>query len=193
MGRFVLASGSPRRRELLRAAGYQFEVLKPDADELATPALTPGELTFFNARQKGAAACRSAKSAVVLAADTVVSLDGDVLGKPGDMREAREFLRRLSGRAHEVYSSVFIVDAATGQQHIFTEISVVRFRALDDSAITAYLTKIDPLDKAGGYAAQGNSSDIIERVDGSFTNVVGLPMEKTQAALAAFGIVPARA
>lgn len=131
-----------------------------------------------------------APDAVVLAADTLVTVDGKVLGKPADFEDAVKILRRLSGRAHEVWTAVRICNAAQQKSQGLHEMSRVQFRSLNDAAIRGYLAKINPLDKAGAYAAQGRGREIIERIDGSYTNVVGLPMEATAVALRAFGITP---
>ncbi len=186
----VLASRSPRRRELLAAAGFEFEVVTPEVAELETAELTVRELTWSNARRKGRAAAAAQPEAVILAADTLVAIDGQVMGKPVDMNAARAMLRRLSGRTHEVCSAVFIVQPRTRREATFDEISHVTFRRLDATAITAYLAKVNPLDKAGAYAAQQHTSEIIDHIDGSYTNVVGLPMEKTLASLRQFGVLP---
>jgi septum formation protein len=188
--RFILASGSPRRRELLIEAGYEFEVILPPVDEFSHAWLTIRELTIWNAARKAARVSRMSPGAVVLAADTLVTIDGEVLGKPADFEDAVRILRRLGGRAHEVWTAVRIAHAARGKSHSFHEMSRVHFRKLDDRAIRDYLAKIDPLDKAGAYAAQGHGTEIIERIDGSFSNVVGLPMERTTRALRAFGVTP---
>jgi septum formation protein len=188
--RFVLASGSPRRRQLLSEAGYQFEVVTAPVEEVSHDWLSIRELTTWNAARKAAAAFRLAADAIVLAADTLVAIEGNVLGKPADLEDAVHMLRRLSGRAHEVWTAVRIVDLASGKARSFHEMSRVHFRKLDERAIRNYLGKIDPLDKAGAYAAQGHASDIIDKIDGSYTNVVGLPMEKTTRALHSFGIKP---
>lgn len=127
---------------------------------------------------------------VLLAADTLVAIDGKVLGKPSDFEDAVEILRRLSGRVHEVWTAVRIVDPTRRKSRSFHEMSRVYFRSLDDRVIRNYLAKIDPLDKAGAYAAQGDGQDIIEKIEGSYTNVVGLPMEKTTRVLREFGINP---
>ena len=188
--RFILASASPRRRELLREAGYNFEVVSPTVEEMGHDWLTVRELTTWNASRKATCVSTTAPDAVVLAADTLVTIDGEVLGKPADFDNAIEMLRRLSGRGHEVWTAVRISHGASGKSESFHEISGVYFRALNDAAIRAYLVKIDPLDKAGAYAAQGYGREIIERIDGSYTNVVGLPMEKTTAVLRSFGVKP---
>jgi septum formation protein len=190
--RFVLASSSPRRRQLLGAAGYEFEVVTAPVEEFSHHWLSIRELTIWNAARKAAAASILAADAVVLAADTLVAIDGKVLGKPDDLEDAARMLRRLSGRAHEVWTAVRIVDPARGMSRTFLEMSRVHFRNLDGRGIRRYLAKIDPLDKAGAYAAQGHGQDIIEKIDGSYTNVVGLPMEKTSRVLRAFGVRPVR-
>ena len=188
--RFVLASASPRRRQLLNDAGYEFEAVSPRVDELVHGWLTIRELTIWNAARKAVAASKLTGDAIVLAADTLVTIDGEVLGKPSDFEDAVRILRRLSGRAHEVWTGVRIIVPATREMRSFAEMSRVHFRALDEPAIRNYLTKIDPLDKAGAYAAQGHGTEIIERIEGSFSNVVGLPMEKTIRALESVGITP---
>jgi septum formation protein len=186
--RFVLASGSPRRRQLLKEAGYEFEIVSPPGDEVAHAWLTIRELTIWNAARKAFAVSKTLPNAVVLAADTLVTIDGRVLGKPVDLEDAVKILRQLSGRAHEVWTAVCIRHAARRKSESFHEISRVHFRELIDRAIRNYLAKIDPLDKAGAYAAQGHGTEIIERIEGSYSNVVGLPMEGTTRALRAFGI-----
>lgn len=191
MAHFILASGSPRRRVLLRDAGYEFEVVSPPVDEVAHDWLTIRELTTWNAARKAAIVSEKFPDAVVLAADTLVTIDGEVLGKPADFEDAVRIVQRLSGRAHEVWTAVRICQAAPRRSESFQEMSRVYFRALDDTAIRAYLAKINPLDKAGAYAAQGHGREIIKRIDGSYTNVVGLPIEKTAAVLGSFGIRPA--
>jgi septum formation protein len=188
----VLASRSPRRRELLAAAGFEFKAVAPRVREKSDVDLTVRELTAWNALRKGTAAARRFPDAVVLAADTLVAFEDDIIGKPADMNEARAILRKLSGQVHEVCSGVFIGDARAARSTMFVEISRVRFRALNERAIDDYFSKINPLDKAGAYAAQGHGADIIAEVHGSFSNVVGLPMEATIAALRDFGIRPAR-
>jgi septum formation protein len=177
---------------LLAEAGYEFEVLPPAVDEVAHEWLTIRELTVWNAARKAVRVAESVPHAVVLAADTLVAIEGEVLGKPDDLEHAVRILRRLSGRAHEVWTAVRIYQAARGRSRSFREMSRVHFRKLDDGGIRSYLAKIDPLDKAGAYAAQGHGTEIIERIEGSYSNVVGLPMEQTARALRAFGITAAK-
>jgi septum formation protein len=187
----LLASKSPRRRELLSAAGFEFDTAAPQVDERSDINLSLREITALNAVRKGLAVARLYTQKIVLSADTLVALDHKIIGKPDDRDHAADILRRLSGRVHEVCSSVFILHLARARSTMFYEISRVRFRRLDDRAIDDYFTKVNPLDKAGAYAAQGYGAEIISRIEGSYTNVVGLPMEKTIAALAKFGIKPA--
>jgi len=186
----LLASNSPRRRELLSEAGFEFEIFVAPVAESLEEHLTLRELTALNATRKALAAARIHPKRIVLAADTLVAIDNQVLGKPGDAGEAMAMIERLIGRDHEVCTSVFVCHLAGARSVSFSEISRVHFRNLNRSQIERYLSKVNPLDKAGAYAAQGFGSEIIERIDGSFTNVVGLPMEKTIPALGEFGIVP---
>jgi septum formation protein len=186
----LLASKSPRRRELLVQAGFTFEIFASKISERFDVDLTLRELTAFNAIRKGMAAARLRPNNIVLAADTLVAIDDHVLGKPEDREEAVAMLRRLSGRAHEVCTSVFICHLSAAKSTSFHEISRVQFRRLGRDKIANYLARVNPLDKAGAYAAQGFGSEIIEKIDGSYTNVVGLPIEKTIPALAEFGLAP---
>jgi septum formation protein len=187
---FLLASDSPRRAALLAEAGFDFETVSPRIEEKFDVDLTLRELTTWNAIRKGVPVARAYPDKIVLAADTLIALEDEIIGKPADLSEAAQILRRLSGRTHEVCSAVFIHRFATGQPAAFHEISRVRFRRLSKAQIDRYLAKVHPLDKAGAYAAQGCGAEIIAKIDGSFTNVIGLPMEKTLAVLAQFGIQP---
>ena len=186
----VLASGSPRRRELLSSAGIRFAIVAPDVEENASRALTIRELTTWNATRKALDVASQRPDAVVLGADTLVALDGKIIGKPVDMAEATAIIRRLRGRVHEVCTAVFICSAGGNRAASFHVFSRVKFRDLNEREITNYLAKINPLDKAGAYAAQGHGAEIIQEIRGSYTNVVGLPMKETLRALSAFGIEP---
>jgi len=187
----VLASGSPRRRELLSSAGIRFEIAAPDVEENASRALTIRELTTWNATRKALDVASQRPDAVVLGADTLVALDGKIIGKPVDMAEATAIIRRLRDRVHEVCTAVFICWAGGNRVASFHVFSRVKFRDLNEREISNYLAKINPLDKAGAYAAQGHGAEIIREIRGSYTNVVGLPMKETLRALSAFGIEPA--
>jgi septum formation protein len=188
--RLVLASGSPRRHALLTAAGFKFEIARAEVAERLDPNLTLCELTLYNASRKGLFVARSRQQRVVLSADTLIAIDDEIIGKPADMKDAGRILRRLSGRTHDVCTAVFICQLSDARVSTFCEISRVRFRRLTSNTIHAYLTRIDPLDKAGAYAAQNVGSEIIEAINGSFTNIVGLPIERTVAELQHFAINP---
>ena len=175
---------------MLSEAAVEFEIFVPKIAERFDVELTLRELTALNAIRKTMSAARLSPKNVVLGADTLVAIDDNVLGKPKDQKEAVAMLERLSGRAHEVCTAVFICHLARAKSASFQEISRVHFRRLSRDQIENYLTRVNPFDKAGGYAAQGFGSDIVAKIDGSYTNVVGLPMEKTISALGEFGIRP---
>jgi septum formation protein len=187
---FLLASNSPQRAELLLEAGFDFQVFAPQIAETFDVELTLRELTALNAIRKGMAAGRLRPKNVVLAADTLVAVDDQILGKPKDKAEAVAMLERLSGRAHEVCTSVFICQPSRARSTRLYETSRVQFKKLSRDKIHKYFARVNPLDKAGAYAAQGFGGEIIEAIDGSYTNVVGLPMEQTIRALAEFEITP---
>ena len=180
----MLASASPRRLSLLRQYGYEVDVVPADIEEVLPDFLTVGETTLFNAKRKAGDVARHRPNALVLAADTLVAVDDRILGKPRDLDEAFEMLRLLNGRAHEVFSGVWL--ARAGGVRGFVEVSRVRFRKLTEDEIARYLAQIHPLDKAGAYAAQDDEMRVIESVQGSRTNVIGLPMEALARALRAF-------
>jgi septum formation protein len=190
MPSLVLASSSPRRSTLLSDAGFQFEIAPPGLAEKFDVAVTLRELTLWNAIRKGMSVAQTRPNAVVIAADTLVALENKIIGKPSDLEEAAQILERLSGRTHEVCSAVLIYHQTSGRSAVFHDISRVRFHRLNRAMIKRYVAKVNSLDKAGAYAAQGTGAEIIAKIDGSFTNVIGLPMEKTIAALAKFGIRP---
>ena len=174
----VLASQSPRRVELLHAAGYDFEVLPVEVTEAHDENLSPQALTTANATLKAKAGSILRPGAVVIGADTLVYLDDLPLGKPKDMEEAKSMLRRLSGRAHHVCTGVSLASEGGMRVHEFAVISHVVFKTLTEADIEAYYTRVNPLDKAGAYAIQEHGEQIIERTDGSWSNIMGLPMER---------------
>jgi len=177
--KIILASGSPRRRQLLSELGISFQVVTADVSELdatTSPHLTPAELARENARLKAVAVMKLKPGSWVLGADTVVVLDGRLFGKPASQEEAREFLQALSGCTHEVITSCALI-APNGEEEVFHETSKVTFRDLSDEIIERYLTEVSVLDKAGAYALQERGEWIIAQVEGSRTNVIGLPTE----------------
>lgn len=187
----MLASGSPRRRELLARAGVRFEVRPADVDESVRPGEAPEVLVLRLAREKAtavAARTETGDDCVVLGADTIVVVDGDVLGKPESPAHAVVLLRRIVGRAHRVLTGVALV---LGDGRLAGEAcveSAVRMRAAGDDEIARYVATGEPLDKAGAYAAQGEGRRFIEAIEGSETNVIGLPMDETLALLDRAGV-----
>jgi septum formation protein len=179
----VLASASPRRRELLQSAGVDFVPEAALAAEIHDPALGMAGLVISNARTKALEVATRYPGAVVMGADTLVWLDGHALGKPSSADDARRMLRALAGRVHEVVTGVHLVRLDPRQQVEFHEVTRVRFRALDDRMIEDYLSMVDVMDKAGAYALQERGEMIVEAVEGSRSNVVGLPVERVVAAL----------
>ena len=183
----ILASASPRRRQLLTEYGYLFQVESADIEEVMPPDLTVAEITLLNARLKALAVAEKNPAALVIGVDTLVALNGICLGKPADMEEAFAMLSRLNGRIHEVHSAIWAARASTSTHRALVEVSRVKFRALDEAEIRRYMARIHPLDKAGAYAAQDDGPEgIIESIEGSRTNVVGLPMEALAKMLEAF-------
>lgn len=193
----VLASASPRRRDLLTEAGYAFEVEPAQVEEKAPAHLTVREVVLFNAKLKAEdVARRRSASALILGADTLVAFRGQPLGKPRDLDEAFEMLSRLSGQTHEVFSGLWLVQRSACLSRGFTEVSQVRFRALSTDEIRTYMRRINPLDKAGAYAAQEDPMRIIAEIRGSKTNVIGLPMRRLREQLSMIchpGFVPCSA
>ena len=190
MPSFILASASPRRIALLQTAGFDFQIEQPTIEESRSKFFSPSELTLFNAFQKAAAVANRHPEEFVLAADTVVALDSEVFGKPLDLQDARRMLIRLVGRSHDVITGIALLKASRKQLISRVVHTRVKFRALSDSEIESYLKIAEPLDKAGAYAAQNSPDMIIEKVTGSFSNVIGLPMEVVGSLLASLGIYP---
>ena len=182
----ILASASPRRRHLLHKHGYNFRVAPAEVTEIMSPHLSPGEITIFNARIKAHAIARNQPRAIVLGVDTVVAFEGEVLGKPATMDAAFAMVKRLNGKTHDVYSGVWLRHEQSGRERGFIDITRVHFRELTDAQLHTYLARIGPLDKAGSYAAQEDRGELIDSIEGSFTNVIGLPMEALATALEEF-------
>ncbi|MBI3637172.1 MAG: septum formation protein Maf [Candidatus Rokubacteria bacterium] len=186
----ILASASPRRRELLRQICPEFRVRPSDVNERLAPGPLPDAVMAL-AEAKARAVAAAAGAGIVLGADTIVVLDGEALGKPATAAEARVMLRRLAGREHQVITGVAVVDAATGRSQTVAVRTRVRMHAYDDATIDAYVATGEPMDKAGAYAIQEGGARLVAGYDGSYTNVVGLPLEETGRLLDLFG-VPAR-
>ena len=177
----VLASASPRRARLLQQAGIDFRVIEPKVEEKmaeSCPFFTPAELALNNAYLKACQVAASHPSEWVLAADTVVVIQGEILGKPRDLEHARRMFELLNGKTHQVITAVFILRGDPFHQLPFYEMSRVTFNKLAARDRDRYLEAIDPLDKAGAYAVQEKHDLLIEKIEGSFSNVMGLPLEK---------------
>ena len=186
----ILASASPRRAELLQEMGVPFVVVPSHVPEVAPEHLTPVEIAAVNAYRKARAMSKLHPDILVLGADTVVSLGTAVFGKPADQAEAEEMLARLQGRTHQVITGVCLIHLREHRQRLFAVSTAVTFRRLHPEQIRRYLEKIHPFDKAGGYAIQDDGDEIVKGIVGSFSNVVGLPVERLGQELAEWGVFP---
>jgi septum formation protein len=187
--RIVLASSSPRRQDLLSKTGLVFETIPAKFDESAVTG-APGEVVKALALEKASEVSRllRGQDALVIGADTIVYIDGRILGKPADDREAEAMLAMLSGRTHVVFTGIAIVDTLTGRALVECEESRVHIRDLTPGEISAYVMTGEPRDKAGAYAVQGVGSVIVDRIEGCYFNVVGLPMSRLALMLKEFGV-----
>ncbi|MBL9139532.1 MAG: septum formation protein Maf [Verrucomicrobiales bacterium] len=181
----ILASASPRRVELLRQLGLRFRVQASAVPEVAAGHLAPREICLANAAAKARAVAVENPGCLVLGADTEVALGTRVFGKPTSRREAREFLEILANRTHQVITGVCLMCVSGRYRRSFAVTTDVTFQPLTRKQIDAYLREVEPLDKAGAYAIQAGGERIIESIDGSLTNVVGLPLGALRTALAA--------
>ncbi len=183
----LFASGSPRRQELLQQIGVPYEVVKSDAEEVLDAVEGPRALAVENARRKAMAVAKRYPGRIVLGADTVVFQDGAVYGKPKDAEDARNMLRSFAGRRHDVVTGVAIV-AKDGVCYTDATETKVFFADLTDDEIAAYIATGEPMDKAGAYAVQGRAAAFIPRIEGSFSNVVGLPLAEVASLLKEAGV-----
>ena len=175
--RLILASSSPRRRQLLADAGYEFTIIEPDDDENAPPELSPDDHAKLLAQRKAGSVAETLDSGIVLGADTVVALGDEIIGKPRDAAHAIEILSKLSGTTHACISAVCLIDAATGAELCDAASTAIRMRDVPLAEIEAYVATGESFGKAGAYAIQETADAFIAGIDGSFSNVVGLPME----------------
>ena len=181
--RIVLASGSPRRLSLLSQMGFDFEVRKPQVEEEIFE--DPVKTVEFNALKKAKSVMREQE--IVMGFDTIVFLDGEIIGKPQNESHAYELLKRLSGRVHEVFTGVAVLTPE--EETVEHEVSEVKFKPLTDAMIWEYIKTGEPLDKAGAYGYQGIGRTFVEYVKGSETNVIGLPVERLKKILKGMGIL----
>ncbi|MEY4917852.1 MAG: septum formation protein Maf [Verrucomicrobiota bacterium] len=175
---FILASTSPRRAELLALLPVKFTIVASDATEVAHGYLTPLEVCQLNAHRKARAVAKKIPDALVLGADTLVFLDGEIFGKPRSLADAERMLWQLQGRTHQVVTGVSLIQLRGHREKIFAVSTDVLFHPLTRTQIKNYLSKMNPLDKAGAYAIQERGELIIAEISGSFSNVVGLPVER---------------
>ncbi|MBI4560195.1 MAG: septum formation protein Maf [Candidatus Hydrogenedentes bacterium] len=186
MTRLVLASASPRRRALLAALGLTFQVVHSDVVEILSG--DPAGATITNARAKrDVAASRTSAPAVVLGADTLVVANDEILGKPKDLDEARRMLARLSGNTHRVVTGLSLIDTESGLGAEGSEVTRVTFRTLADHEIKRFVSVVKPLDRAGAYTVDGPGSLLVERYEGCYLNVLGLPIVKLDNLLRTIG------
>lgn len=183
--KIILASGSPRRSEILKNAGIFFEVSVADADETLPKNIMPDKAVKYLAELKGDAVSTKIDG-VIISADTVVTLDNTILGKPSDEQDAERMLKMLSGKTHYVYTGVCIQDSK--RKTVFCEKTAVTFYELDEAEIKEYVATGEPMDKAGAYGIQGLGALLVKKIDGDYLNVVGLPMARLKRELKFFGI-----
>jgi septum formation protein len=182
----ILASSSPRRAELLRQLGVEFKVMPADAPEILHEQLTAGEAAQINAYRKARSVAKKYPDALVIGADTLVYIDTVLFGKPANLEAAYLMLERLQGRTHQVVTAVCLLNLRNHRQRIFADNTTVTFKPLDAVKIRRYLSKVDPLDKAGAYAIQEQADLIVDKFSGSYSNVVGLPLERLKRELKAW-------
>ncbi|MEN9575831.1 MAG: septum formation protein Maf [Verrucomicrobiota bacterium] len=180
----ILASASPRRAELLRELGLEFAVITSAAEEAHQEDFTARELCLVNAYRKARVVAKVHPQALVLGADTLVYLGTTLYGKPADLADAHRMLRELAGHTHQVVTGVCLLQLGAHRCRLFAETTNVTFKPLTEAQIATYLAAIQPLDKAGAYAIQDHGDQIVERISGSFSNVVGLPQERVKHELA---------
>ena len=186
--KLILASASPRRAQILHEAGLSFSVVSSATDETPYPSETPQQLVQRLADAKAdLVAARAVGPSIIIAADTVVVLEGQILGKPRSTDDARRMLQRFSGRTHSVITGVSLVRLPEIVRRQFVETTLVHFAALSSEEISRYLATEEPYDKAGAYAIQGRAGRYIPRIEGCYFNIVGLPLSHTLAALHELG------
>lgn len=176
--KIVLASASPRRKEILNNLGMSFEVICSQAEENVDSELPPHIIVQELAMLKGTDVASKVKEAIVISADTIVYFDKKILGKPTDRLNAKKMLEMLSGNVHEVYTGVCVTDSVGGKSISDYEVTKVKFKSLTEQEIDRYIETGEPMDKAGSYGIQGKGCLLVEKIDGDYLNVVGLPAVK---------------
>lgn len=188
MTSLILASASPRRSQLLSSIGARFQVIPSKADELHDPSIPAEEICVLNARIKAGEVAAMHPNEIVLGCDTLVAMEGKLYGKPRDLEQAREFLGELAGKPHRVISGVALMRVIDRRTVEFAESTEVIFKPLNAAVISDYLEHVNVLDKAGAYAIQEHGEMLVSQINGSLSNVIGLPLESLREALLQFGI-----
>ncbi len=171
----ILASQSPRRRELLSLITEDFRIIPAKGEEVLPEGISPEQAVILLSRQKAEEIYKEYKEEIIIASDTVVAIDGKILGKPVSEQNAAEMLRMLSGRTHSVYTGVCVIDER-GEQYCFAEETTVEFWELSEQLISDYVASSEPMDKAGAYGIQGRGALLVKRINGCYYNVMGLPV-----------------
>lgn len=174
----ILASASPRRHELIKLVVDEVQIITKEVEEVIDPKDSPQKNVQTLARQKAMAVADDYENELVIGADTVVCLDGHIMGKPKSVEEAKEMLRKLSGKTHDVCTGVALIQKSKGIDHTFVEITNVTMKALSEAEIEYYVATKEPMDKAGSYGIQGKGALYISHIDGDYYNVMGLPVHK---------------
>jgi len=185
----LLASTSPRRQELLKLLGLEFRIVPPNCEETFSPHLSPSEQTRQLARNKAQSVANEHPEDLVLGSDTVIEIEGKLLGKPENMQEAETMLRHLRGRCHQVHTGVAIIQQATHVSIDFVETAQVWIKSFDEHTLKSYLATEESLGKAGAYSIQGEGAQLIEKIEGDYPTIVGLPIRRTAKVLEQQGIV----
>lgn len=183
----ILASTSPRRCELLALLGIPFEIIAPDFEEVPQPGWRPRQQVEYFAREKARSIAIARPTVLVLGSDTVIELDGQMLGKPVDLADARAMLTRLAGRPHYVHTAVALCRQIPHYEAVAIETATVQMKAYDEAAIERYLATQEPMGKAGAYSIQGMGGELIQTISGDFLGIVGLPLRTVAILLAGAG------
>ena len=185
----ILASTSPRRRELLALLGITFEIIAPSAEEIPSPGLSPREQVKQFALDKALSIARRHPDDLVLGSDTVIEIDGTLVGKPRDLHDAETMLRQLRGRSHHVHTGIALIHEAAFVTVVQVETALVRMTPFTDQELGRYLETEESLGKAGAYSIQGEAARFIEKIEGDYPTIVGLPLRQTADLLAQRGVV----
>ena len=185
----LLASTSPRRRELLNLLGLEFNIIPPTCEEALTPHLSPSEQTRHLAQDKAQSVASEHPEDIVIGSDTVIEIEGKLLGKPENMQEAETMLRELRGRVHQVHTGVAVIQQASNASIDFVESAHVWIKPFDEHTLQTYLATEESLGKAGAYSIQGEGAQLIEKIEGDYPAIVGLPLWRTAKVLEQQGVV----